>query len=73
MNCFHWHLDCGVQKPAFEKQNETKKTFPPNNGAIYLQHQHESLLLVCPNRVPDRKLLALAETCGNLQATYINP
>lgn len=25
---------------------------PPNNGAIYLQHQHKSLLFVCPNRVP---------------------
>lgn len=47
---FVGHLDCGVQKPAFEKTNPPPQ--PPNNGANYLPHQHKSLLLVCPNRVP---------------------
>lgn len=63
VNCFCWRLDYGLQKPAFEK------TSPPNNGTIYLQHQHESLFLVCTNRIhsSDRNLW---ESSSYI---YINP
>lgn len=43
MNYFYWHLDYGAQKPAFEKNTKHKtQKLPPNNGAIYLYHKHES-------------------------------
>lgn len=46
MNYFYWHLDYGAQKPTFEK-------LPPNNGAIYLQHKHESFSVCSSDRILD--------------------
>lgn len=46
MNYFYWHLDYGAQKPAFEK-------FPPNIGAIYLRHKHESFSVCSSDRILD--------------------
>lgn len=43
MNYFYWHLDYDAQKPTFEK-------CPPNNGAICLEHEHESFS-VCSDRI----------------------
>lgn len=62
-------------KACFWKNKYSSHPPPPNNGAIYLQHQHKSLLFVCPNRVPgsQQEIASSGETCGNLQATYTNP
>lgn len=44
MNYFYWHLDYDAQKPTFEK-------CPPNNGAICLEHEHESFSVCSSDRI----------------------
>lgn len=46
MNYFYWHLDYDAQKPTFEK-------CPPNNGAVYLEHEHESFSVCSSDRILD--------------------
>lgn len=46
INYFYWHLHYDAQKPAFEK-------LPLNNGAINLQHKHESFSVCSSDRILD--------------------